>query len=202
MIFEDNDGIQTKYLNSLGLDNKLRVQTGSDVRYFLSDHLGSTTALTDPSGAITASNSYDSFGNPSNASFPSRYQFTGREFDNLNGLTYFRARWLDSKIGRFISEDPMGLNGGVNQFAYVGNNPVNATDPSGLYEIDVHYYLTKYLAEQNGCFGGEQARQIAEGEAVIIATVNGRVCRVFYAGGCWYSPRAFRGPKLCLANDS
>ena len=163
VVFEDNDGVQTKYLNGLGLDNKLRVQTGTNVNYFLSDHLGSTAALTDASGLVTATNSYDSFGNASNASFPSRYQFTGREFDNLTGLTYYRARWLDSKIGRFITEDPIGLSGGVNQFSYVRNNPVNATDPSGLYEIDVHYYLTKYLAQQNGCFGNEQARQVAEG---------------------------------------
>lgn len=75
----------------------------------------------------------------------------------------YRARWYDPKIGRFTSEDPIGLSGGVNQYVYVGNNPVNATDPSGLYEIDVHYYLTYYLAKQTGCFSDNFARQIAEG---------------------------------------
>ena len=63
ILVDDNSGTLTKYLNGDGIDNKLRVQTGSDVKYFLADHLGSTNALTDPSGNITSSASYDSFGN-------------------------------------------------------------------------------------------------------------------------------------------
>jgi uncharacterized protein RhaS with RHS repeats len=43
-----------------------------------------------------------------------------------------RARWYDPQLGRFVSEDPIGLGGGINTYAYVGNSPVNATDPSGL----------------------------------------------------------------------
>jgi len=49
------------------------------------------------------------------------------------------ARWYDPQARRFISEDPIGLNGGINLYAYVGNNPVNATDPSGL-EILVQWH--------------------------------------------------------------
>jgi len=164
VLYEDNDGVVTKYLNGIGMDNKLRMQSGTIIDYLLSDHLGSTTALVDGTGNLVASNSYDSFGNSSNASFPTRYQFSGRESDPLTGLIYNRARSYDPKLGRFISEDPIGLAGGINQFAYVGNNPINATDSTGLYEIDVHYYLTKYLAEQTGCFGKEGSRQIAEGD--------------------------------------
>jgi uncharacterized protein RhaS with RHS repeats len=67
-------------------------------------------------------------------------------------------------LGRFISEDPIGLAGGVNSFAYVSNNPQNSIDPSGLYEIDVHYYLTYYLASRNKCFTDEEARKIADGD--------------------------------------
>lgn len=54
------------------------------------------------------------------------------------------------------------MAGGVNSFSYVGNNPQNGTDPTGLYEIDVHYYLTYYLAKKNRCFTDAEARLIAD----------------------------------------
>jgi RHS repeat-associated protein len=63
--------------------------------------------------------------------------FTGREWDPETGLYYYRARYYDPSIGRFLSEDPIGLEGGVNYFRYVGNNPVTATDPDGL-RVVVH----------------------------------------------------------------
>lgn len=122
--------------NGTGIDNKLKQKTGSTSKYFLQDHLGSTVGLADASGAITESNSYDSFGNASNSSFSSRYQFTGREFDSFTGLQYNRARWYNPQIGRFISEDPIGFRGGdVNLYGYVRNNPVNYFDPLGLCRI-------------------------------------------------------------------
>jgi hypothetical protein len=74
---------------------------------------------------------------------------------------YYRARWYDPQQARFISEDPAGFAGGLNKYAYVGNNPVTKTDPIGLYEIDVHYYLTYYLAKKTGCFSDSEARDIA-----------------------------------------
>ena len=60
-------------------------------------------------------------------------QFTGRESDGT-GLYFYRARYYDPAIGRFISEDPIGFDGGdVNLYAYVANDPVNLIDPSGLH---------------------------------------------------------------------
>ena len=55
----------------------------------MQDHLGSTVGLSNAGGAVTESNSYDSFGNPANPDFSSRYQFTGREFDGGTGLQYY-----------------------------------------------------------------------------------------------------------------
>ncbi|MCZ2391072.1 MAG: RHS repeat-associated core domain-containing protein [Acidobacteria bacterium] len=125
------------YCTGPGIDNKLRSASGAGVSYFLADHLGSTNGLVDASGALTASNSYDSFGNPSNPNFPTRYQFTGREYDNFTGLQYSRARYYDPKIGRFISEDPIGFNGGdVSLYGYVLNSPVRFNDPTGLQRQD------------------------------------------------------------------
>ncbi|MCL4471289.1 MAG: RHS repeat-associated core domain-containing protein [Gammaproteobacteria bacterium] len=61
-----------------------------------------------------------------------QYGYTGREPD-VTGLIYYRARYYDPTIGRFISRDPAGMPDGINQYAYVRNNPVNFTDPLGLY---------------------------------------------------------------------
>jgi RHS repeat-associated protein len=136
-LIDDNDGTLTKYLNGAGIDNKLRQTTGSTASYFLTDHLGSTNGLADSSGNLTASTSYDSFGNATNQSFPTRYQFTGREFDATTGLHHYRARQYDANLGRFISEDPIGFAGGdINLFGYVKNKPLKYRDPSGLDDAD------------------------------------------------------------------
>ncbi|MGH9873888.1 MAG: RHS repeat-associated core domain-containing protein [Pyrinomonadaceae bacterium] len=150
------------YLNGPGIDNKLRQTTGGTSSSFVVDHLGTTRGLADSGGNIVSSTGYDSYGNVTSGSIPSRFTFTGREVDGDAALMYYRARWYDPQLGRFISEDPIGLDGGINQFAYVSNHPQIATDPFGLYEIDVHYYLTYYLARKTGCFTDVQARLIAE----------------------------------------
>ncbi|HEX2209905.1 MAG TPA: RHS repeat-associated core domain-containing protein [Longimicrobium sp.] len=59
-------------------------------------------------------------------------RFAARELDALTGMYYVRARWYDPFLGRFLSEDPIGLAGGNNQYAYALNDPVNLSDPSGL----------------------------------------------------------------------
>jgi len=132
VVMDDVNGTLTKYQNGPGIDNKLKLVTGTTSRYFVSDHLGSTNALTSSTGAILEQTSYDSFGNASNTSFSSRYQFTGREYDSLTGFHYYRNRWYDANIGRFISEDPIGFAGGDNWYTYVGNEPLAFTDPLGL----------------------------------------------------------------------
>ena len=83
---------------------------------------------------MTAQTGYDAFGNATNPAFPTRYQFTGREFDSFTGLQFSRARFYDPKLGRFISEDPIGFAGGdINLYGYVGNRPLARRDPSGLF---------------------------------------------------------------------
>lgn len=159
----NSDGSTVEYLNGPGTDNKLRLtdsRLSTGPLYFAQDQLGSTTALTNSNGGIVAQVTYDAFGNSSGTSL-TRYDYTGRERDPETGLLYYRARWYDPQVGRFISEDPIGLAGGINQFGYVSNNPQNATDPSGLYEKDVHYFLTYYLAIHSGCFSEAEARAIA-----------------------------------------
>ncbi|HSS18625.1 MAG TPA: RHS repeat-associated core domain-containing protein [Pyrinomonadaceae bacterium] len=153
--------VATKYLNNPGIDNHLRQTSATTgTAYYLTDHLGSTAALTDNNAGLLEQLNYDSFGN-SNGSSRTRYTYTGRERDPDTGLLHYRARFYDPQIGRFISEDPIGLAGGINQYGYVSGSPLNATDPSGLGEIDTHYYLTYYLALRTGCFKEWEAHDIA-----------------------------------------
>ncbi|MBK8151182.1 MAG: hypothetical protein IPK58_24000 [Acidobacteria bacterium] len=139
VVMDDNSGVLTKYQNGPGIDNKLKMSANGVSKYFIADHLGSTNALTDASGTVLEQTAYDSFGNATNQ-LSTRYAFTGREFDNFTGLHYYRARWYDSNLGRFISEDPIGFSGGdVNLYGYVGNGPLGAVDPFGLQEGPVNY---------------------------------------------------------------
>ncbi|MBK8813144.1 MAG: hypothetical protein IPN69_20780 [Acidobacteria bacterium] len=132
---DDSSGVLTKYQNGLGIDSKLKLSSNGVSKYFLADHLGSTNALTDSSGTILEQTAYDSFGNATNQ-LSTRYAFTGREFDNFTGLHYYRARWYDGNLGRFISEDPIGFAGGdVNLYGYVHNNSINKNDPWGLVDL-------------------------------------------------------------------
>jgi RHS repeat-associated protein len=125
----NSDNSTVEYLNGPGIDNKLRQTSSAGTLYFSQDHLGSTRALTDSSGNVVESISYDSFGNGSSAL--SRYGYTGREWDADSNLYYYRNRWYDPQEGRFISEDPIGLGGGINLYAYVENNPLKFIDPMG-----------------------------------------------------------------------
>ena len=127
-----SDGTTTNYLNGPGVDNKLR-QSGAanGPLYFLHDHLGSTSALTDATGNLAQRTSYTAFGESSNSAL-TRYGFTGRELDSATGMMYYRARWYDPEQGRFITQDPIGFAGGLNTYAYAINNPLSFFDPSGM----------------------------------------------------------------------
>jgi len=78
--------------------------------------------------------SYGPFGGPQGGSGSTGQplRFAARELDTTAGLYYVRARWYDASMGRFISEDPIGLAGGINNYAYALNDPVNLSDPTGL----------------------------------------------------------------------
>jgi RHS repeat-associated protein len=84
------------------------------------------------SGGILAAQSYSAFGKIKQTVWSNNeLKYTGRERDGATGFYYYRARYYDPVTGRFISEDPKGFDAGINFYAYVGNNPVNANDPTG-----------------------------------------------------------------------
>jgi RHS repeat-associated protein len=103
----------------------------------------SVTAITNSSAGIVERYAYQAYGEPtildasasalSSSSINNRFTYTGREWDGTIGLYHFRARWMSGLTGRFLSRDPIGYWGGTNNlYEYVGANPFNAVDPSGL----------------------------------------------------------------------
>lgn len=120
-------------LTGLGIDEYFSRTDAGGTKSFVTDALGSTLALTDAAGAIQTSYTYAPYGETtaSGQGGSNAFQYTGRENDGT-GLYFYRARYLDAVKGRFVSEDPIGLAGGVNLYAYAGGNPINHTDPSGL----------------------------------------------------------------------
>ncbi len=156
---DDTASGTTKYQNGLGIDNKLKLTNAGNAKYYLQDHLGSTVGLTDSTGVVLSSASYDSFGNPT-GNLTTRYQYTGREYDPLTGLHFYRARWYDANLGRFILEDPIGFGGGdINWYGYVKNGPLRFKDPLGLqtspnYPSCVAAYTTVFGIMGFGAGGG------------------------------------------------
>lgn len=129
-----NPGQSTDFIHSLNIDEPLYLQKpDGTMRYYLADALGSVVALVDGgTGNVTTSYAYDPFGQVTvTGSDANPFQYTGRENDGT-GLYYYRARYYSPTLRRFISEDPIGLAGGLNFYAYVQNNPVNWVDPWGL----------------------------------------------------------------------
>ncbi len=120
------------------LDEPLAMLRGGATSYYHADGLGSITSLSNSSGGIAQSYTFDSFGNltASSGSLTNPFRYTGREFDPETSLYYYRARYYGPTTGRFISEDPAGFSSdSLNFYDYVSNNPIVFSDPSGLKKI-------------------------------------------------------------------
>jgi RHS repeat-associated protein len=117
-----------------GTDEPYSVRRGGQRYYYLTDGPGNVTGLVDTSGNLVNEYRYGPWGTTEyvRETIPQPFRFTARELDAETGLYYFRARYYDPAVGRFISEDPAGLAGGLNLYVYADNDPVNGRDPFGL----------------------------------------------------------------------
>jgi RHS repeat-associated protein len=128
-------GGTTRYVHGPGIDGPLAsIDSGGTVSYYLADHLGSIVQATSSSAAVTLTRRYDAYGNLLSGSLPGGYAFTGREWDTETNLYYYRARYYDPTIGRFLSRDRHRSLQALSVYAYVRNNPVRFVDPLGLCE--------------------------------------------------------------------
>ncbi len=103
----------------------------SDRRWLLQDRIGSVIGAADAAGAALAAYAYDEYGRP-NAWTGARLRYTGQMLLPEAQLYHYRARAYSPTLGRFLQTDPILYAGGMNLYAYVGNDPVNASDASGL----------------------------------------------------------------------
>ncbi len=145
----DDSSLLRKYIYGARVDEPvcmIDVADSNAAYYYHFDGLGSVVALSNSNGDSCQSYEYSVYGQVA-ASDPNfianPYMFTGRRFDIETGLYYYRARYYNPHIGRFMQTDPVGYDAGINWYLYCGNNPVAFVDPSGLYSTTSTFALYK-----------------------------------------------------------
>jgi len=140
--YDGNGNILRKYVYGPGVDQPIcmiEVADSNTVSYYHFDGLRSVVALSNSSGTTIQTYEYTVYGEVAaeDPNHPNPYLFTGRRFDRETGLYYYRARYYNPYIGRFLQTDPVGYSAGINLYSYCGNNPLGRVDPLGLTSISV-----------------------------------------------------------------
>ena len=131
----DNSGnTLARYTQSANIDAPLGELRVATTIYYDADGVGSITSSTGSSGTTSTTYTYDGYGDltGSTGTITNPLRYTGRELDLETKIYYYRARYYDPAIGRFISEDRIQFLGGGNFYRYAVNNPLRYIDPWGL----------------------------------------------------------------------
>jgi RHS repeat-associated protein len=128
------------------------------------DHRGAPVAMTDAAQSVVWSAQLTPFGQAEVDSPPGspelNLRLPGQYLDAETGLHDNWHRTYDPRSGRYLQPDPLGYPDGTDPYVYAGGDPLNHTDPLGLYEIDIHYYMTFFLGVTAGLHP-EEARIVA-----------------------------------------
>jgi RHS repeat-associated protein len=169
--YEVRDSVITKYI--FGGNLRLAVIKGSLTYYYHKDHLGSTGAITDSSGAKVESAEYQPFGTMREYTGTdiSAYKFTDQELDNETNLYNYDARLYDPILGMFVTPDSIVPNmfdpQSLNRYAYCRNNPLIYTDPSGNTQIEGADQFNRY---DKGLYPNRAANNDAITDKIVDAT--------------------------------
>jgi RHS repeat-associated protein len=111
-------------------------QSSSAIGYVHQNKQGSVVALSNGSGVVAANDrwAYDAYGQGTSAVSVFPFRYTGQRLDPETGLLYYKARYYSPSIGRYLQVDAIGVEDDVNMYAYVAGDPLNATDPTGLFK--------------------------------------------------------------------
>jgi len=122
----------TSYVTGLG-GLPLEQIMGKTTSYYHQDRIGSTRAITSSNGSVVSTYTYDAYGNltGTTGTLSNPFQYAGQYTDSESGLQYDRARYYDPTVGGFLSRDPASAET-RQPYGYVGNSPVNGSDPGGL----------------------------------------------------------------------
>jgi RHS repeat-associated protein len=160
-VAEYNSGgtLLRRYVHGPGVDEPLvwyEGTTTANKTWLYQDQLGSVIGTANSAGTSTAIHSYGPYGEP-NIATGIRFRYTGQQFLGSLNLYYYKARFYSPALGRFLQTDPIGTADDLNLYAYVGNNPINFNDPSGLSAA-----AASMLLGELGSWGRENAGTLAE----------------------------------------
>ena len=130
-----------RFVYGPGLDEPVAAVSATNARtYQFQDALGSVILATNASGLMTERYRYTAHGVTLSAGAnTAAYRYTGRRWDAETGLYHYRARAYSPGLGRFLQTDPIGTDGGIDLYAYVGNDPLNLADPTGLASLEAMF---------------------------------------------------------------